>query len=59
MPLQIDGDCMTFEAGPAFDPVTYDLGGGASVTLSTASSTSEGNVIVAKLVGIPCQGPNP
>lgn len=56
IPLQIDGDCMIFEAGPAFDPVTYDLGGGASVTLSTASSTSEGNVIVAEFVGIPCEG---
>lgn len=56
IPLEIDGECMTFYAGPAFDPVTYELGGGAQVTLSTESATSEGDVIVLEFVGIPCAG---
>ena len=54
MPLQIDGACMTFDAGPAFDPVTHELGGGAQVTLSTASDGADGMVIVVDIVGLPC-----
>ncbi|MGC9398110.1 MAG: hypothetical protein ACP5HM_03120 [Anaerolineae bacterium] len=56
IPLQIDGECMSFDAGPAFDPVTYELGGGAQVTLSTASDSGDSMVIVADIVGLPCEG---
>jgi len=56
MPLLIDGQCMYFDVGPAFDPVTYDLGGGAQVILSTQSSTAAGDVIVVQFVGAPCEG---
>lgn len=54
VPLAVDGECMTFQVGPAFDPVTFDLGGGASVTLSTLSS-SDVSVIQAQVVGAPCE----
>ncbi len=56
IPLQIDGECMSFDAGPAFDPVTYELGGSAQITLSTASDSGDGMVIVADIVGLPCKG---
>jgi hypothetical protein len=56
IPLLIDDNCQQYTSGPAFDPVTHNLGSDAQVTLSTESSTSEGDVIVAEFVGIPCGG---
>lgn len=55
IPLLLDDTCMTYNSGPAYDPVTHNLGSDAQVTFSTESSTSEGDVIVAELVGIPCK----
>jgi parallel beta-helix repeat protein len=56
IPLLIDDTCETYMSGPAYDPVTRDLGPDAAVTLSTESSDSAGDLIVAEFVGIPCAG---
>jgi hypothetical protein len=55
IPLLIDDNCQQYVSGPAFDPVTHNLGSDAQVTLSTESSTSEGDVIIAEFIGIPCE----
>jgi hypothetical protein len=54
IPLLIDDNCQQYVSGPAFDPVTYELGNDAEVTLSTESSSSEGDLIVAEFSGVPC-----
>lgn len=56
MPMSIDGECTMFLVGPAFDPETFELGGGAQVTLWTESASSEdGYVIVLEFLAVPCE----